>query len=79
MVPTQSHVQAGFLGSFSCILKILIRWTALSARLAWFLPSSAALANVVVKTRLAHFLVGGVGVGVGMGHCSVMVIQQQGS
>ena len=54
MVPTQSHRQLGFLGSFSCIFEVLVGWTTFGSRLAGFLPRSTAFADVVVKTGLAH-------------------------
>jgi len=54
MAPTQSHRQPIFLGSFSCIFEVLVGWTTFSSRFAWFLPSSAAFADVVVETGLAH-------------------------
>ena len=75
MVPTRSHLQSGFLGSFSCIFPILIRWTTFSARLAWFLPGRSTPADIFIQTWLAHFFLGGVGVGlVGIGHCVIFLL-----
>ena len=73
MVPTESHLQPGFLGSFSCIAPVLIRWTAFSSGLSGFLPFSPTPTDILVKARaFLHFFLGGVGAGaVGSGHSMV--------